>query len=119
MTAAGYKRVGKAWKGCEGSSSVDKDGVEIRDLNGDGRPEAVITASGYECYGNAGQGFAVLRAVPGGWKTMAEETGDSDLSQRARRPGLPGHRDRRSGRLLPGRALERKELPGRRRPYGR
>ena len=81
MTAAGYKRVGKAWKGCEGSSSVDKDGVEIRDLNGDGRPEAVITASGYECYGNAGQGFAVLRAVPGGWKTMAEETGDSDLSQ--------------------------------------
>ncbi len=75
MKAAGFKRVGKAWKGCEGSSSVDKDGVEIKDLNGDGRPEAVITASGYECYGNAGQGFTVLRAVPGGWKTMAGETG--------------------------------------------
>ena len=75
MKAAGYKRVGKAWKGCDGSSSVDKDGVEIKDLNGDGRPEAVITASGYECYGNSGQGFTVLRAVPGGWKTMADETG--------------------------------------------
>ena len=66
---------GKAWKGCEGSSSVDKDGVEIKDLNGDGRPEAVITDSGTDCYGNAGQGFTVLRAVPGGWKTMAQETG--------------------------------------------
>ena len=89
MTAAGYRRVGKAWKGCEGSSSVDKDGVEIRDLNGDGRPEAVITASGYECYGNAGQGFAVLRAVPGGWKTMAEETGiPTSLNERGAR-GYP------------------------------
>ena len=119
MTAAGYKRVGKAWKGCEGSSSVDKDGVEIRDLNGDGRPEAVITASGYECYGNAGQGFAVLRAVPGGWKTMAEETGIPTFLKQRGAQGYPDIEIGGPGDVLPGRALERKELPGRRRPYGR
>ena len=83
MKAAGFKRVGKAWKGCEGSWSVEKDGVEIKDLNGDGRPEAVIAASGYECYGNAGQGFTVLRAVPGGWKTIAGETGIRPSSKSA------------------------------------
>jgi len=75
LSAGGFKRDGKAWKGCDGASSVDKDGVEIRDLNGDGRPEAVITDSSSECHGAAGQGFTVLMATPGGWKTMAQETG--------------------------------------------
>ena len=77
LTAGGFKHDGKAWKGCEGSSSVEKNGVEIKDLNGDGRPEAVITDSGLECYGMAGQGFTILMAVPGGWKMMAHETGIS------------------------------------------
>ena len=75
LTAGGFQRAGSAWKGCEGSSSVDKDGVEIRDLNGDGRPEAIITDSSTDCYGMAGQGFTIVRAVPGGWKRMAQETG--------------------------------------------
>ena len=75
LTAGGFRRAGSAWKGCEGASSVGKDGVEIRDLNGDGRPEAIITDSSTDCYGMAGQGFTIVRAVPGGWKKMAQETG--------------------------------------------
>ena len=111
LTAGGFKRDGKAWKGCEGSSSVDKDGVEIKDLNGDGRPEAVITDSSTDCYGMPGRGSPSLRAVPGGWKTMAQETGIPMFLEAARRPGLSGYRGRRPRHLLPGRALERTQLP--------
>ena len=108
--AGGFKHDGKAWKGCEGSSSVDKDGVEIKDLNGDGRPEAVITDSSTECYGKAGQGFTILMAVPGGWKTMAHETGIPMFLDARGAQGYPDIEVGGPGDVLSGRALERTQL---------
>src|SRR3546814_2649020 len=74
MRAAGLTRSGKVWKGCEGTSEADAKSVEIKDLNHDGRPEAIVTDSGM-CYGNTGQEFTVLRATPGGWAQMMQVTG--------------------------------------------
>src|SRR3546814_9411305 len=40
-------------------------------LNGDGRPEAVVTSYGTYCYGMTGQGYALLSKQPnGGWRMM-------------------------------------------------
>lgn len=75
MRAAGLIRSGKVWKGCEGTSEADAKSVEIKDLNHDGRPEVIVTDGGYECYGNTGQAFTILRATPGGWAQMLQVTG--------------------------------------------
>ncbi|MPS69534.1 MAG: hypothetical protein E2586_13675 [Novosphingobium sp.] len=75
MRAAGYTKSGNAWRGCGGSTSVTREAVELRDLNGDGRPEALVVADGTECFGAAGTGFQLLRPVPGGWKIMTDQTG--------------------------------------------
>ncbi|RIA47111.1 hypothetical protein DFR49_1679 [Hephaestia caeni] len=74
MRAAGLTRSGTVWKGCEGLSEADAKSVEIKDLNHDGRPEAIVTDSGM-CYGNTGQEFTILRATPGGWAQMMQVTG--------------------------------------------
>lgn len=74
MRAAGLSRSGNVWKGCEGASEAHDKSVAIRDLNHDGRPEAIVTDGGYQCYGNAGQKFTVLRPVPGGWAVMMQAT---------------------------------------------
>ncbi|MBY8829216.1 hypothetical protein [Hephaestia mangrovi] len=78
MRAAGLTRSGAVWKGCEGASEADAKSVEIKDLNHDGRPEVIVTDSGYQCYGNSGQEFTILRATPGGWAQMMQVTGILD-----------------------------------------
>ena len=41
----------------------------MRDLNGDGRPDAVVTDYGTECFGNTGQGFVIVtKDAAGAWK---------------------------------------------------
>lgn len=70
MIAGGYKHVGREWQGCEGSSTVTPADVAFQDLNGDGRPEAIVTEGGTECFGATGSGFQILRAVPGGWQSL-------------------------------------------------
>src|SRR3546814_17704680 len=81
MRAAGLTRSGKVWKGCEGTSEADAKSVEIKDLNHDGRPEAIVTDSGM-CYGNTGQEFTVLRSTPGGWAQMMPEIGRASCRER-------------------------------------
>ncbi|TCM22283.1 hypothetical protein EDF56_101970 [Novosphingobium sp. PhB165] len=49
--------------------------MELKDINGDGHPEALITAESTECFGMAGAGFQLLRQTPAGWQLMANETG--------------------------------------------
>lgn len=45
---------------------------EVRDLNGDGRPEALVTETGI-CYGNIGVRFWLLtQQASGQWKVMTE-----------------------------------------------
>jgi len=74
--AAGFAQRGEDWVGCDGNStaSIEKDGV--RDLNGDGTLEAIVTEQGSACYGNTGQGFYVLtQAGPGRWTPLFQSPG--------------------------------------------
>jgi hypothetical protein len=48
----------------------------VRDLNGDGKPEAIVTEGGTACYGNTGQGFHLLTQTgPGAWKVVYSSPG--------------------------------------------
>lgn len=78
--AAGFTKQGKQWKSdCNdpGTTSYGPGTVEMKgDLNGDGRPEAVVTESGTYCYGMTGTGFwLVSQQADDSWKLMARETG--------------------------------------------
>ena len=69
--AAGYKAKGQIWFGCaEGRLS------EVRDINGDGLPEAILTEGGTECHGMTGQGYSLVSKQSNGtWKLVSGGTG--------------------------------------------
>lgn len=74
--AAGFRQKGRDWVGCNGDStaSIEKDG--IRDLNGDGLLEAIVTEGGTACYGNTGQGFYLLsQGRDGRWRRIYNSPG--------------------------------------------
>lgn len=76
--AAGYKQKGKQWRACEDTSSSYTPGViqEVRDLNGDGRPEAILTEGGTFCYGHTGAGYSLVsKQANGSWKLITGGTG--------------------------------------------
>lgn len=83
--AAGFSRSGGVWKStnCKGleSESYEPGAIDTyRDLNGDGRPEAVVTEGGAICYGNTGTHFWLLsKQAAGGWKRMYDETAVPDV----------------------------------------
>ncbi len=73
--AAGFTQKGDQWRSaCEdpGTPSYTPGAIEtVRDLNGDGRPEAVVTEGGTYCYGHAGTGFTLVsKQADGTWKAM-------------------------------------------------
>ena len=69
--AAGYQLKGKRWMGCaEGMVS------EVRDINGDGLPDAIISEGGTECHGMTGQGYSLVSKQSNGtWKLVSGGTG--------------------------------------------
>lgn len=69
--AAGYKLKGKKWFACaEGQVG------EVRDINGDGLPEVIITEGGTECHGMTGEGYSLVsKQSSGTWKLMSGGTG--------------------------------------------
>ncbi len=79
--AAGFQRKGKRWVSgdCDDPSSASYSPGRVddyKDLNGDGRPEAVLGEGGTYCYGNTGQGFWLLsQQAGGGWKLLAQSQG--------------------------------------------
>lgn len=76
--AAGYKLKGKQWRSCDDPSASYAPGAiqEVRDANGDGLPEVVITEGGTFCYGNTGAGYSLVSKQPnGGWKLVTSGTG--------------------------------------------
>ena len=83
--AAGFAQRRGAWKSgnCDGaeSESYSPGSIETyRDLNGDGRAEAVVTEGGGMCYGMTGQHFWLLsKQADGSWKLMTEETAMPDF----------------------------------------
>ncbi len=76
--AAGFRLVENHWRSCDDSSAVYEPGAieEVRDINGDGLPEAVITESSVLCYGNTGFGFSLVSKQPDrSWKLVFKGTG--------------------------------------------
>jgi len=79
--AAGAVRRGAKWLIC--ADQPDPEGAtidSIRDLNGDGRAEALVIEGGTFCYGNTGAFFALVgQQADGSWKQIAAETGIAEF----------------------------------------
>jgi hypothetical protein len=64
---------------------------EVRDLNGDGQPEAVVSEGGSFCYGFTGTGFQLLsRQADGHWNRI---TGDIGIPEFLKTRGVGGWPD--------------------------
>ncbi|MCX8476719.1 MAG: hypothetical protein MT490_13045 [Sphingomonas sp.] len=77
--AAGFKLEGRQWKACgdPGTAGYMPGAIErVVDLNGDGRPEAVITEGSGYCFGMTGTGYAIVgKQADGSWKRIAQGPG--------------------------------------------
>lgn len=75
--AAGFRPTRGKYLACDPRAEL---GIEIRDLNGDGRPDAMITNYGTECFGNTGQGFVLVTQDAGGtWRRLFGSGGMPDF----------------------------------------
>jgi hypothetical protein len=84
FTAAGFTRRAGKWRtDCDepGSDSYEPGAIETyRDLNGDGRPEALVTEGSTFCYGNTGTGFVLLtRQAKGRWTKLHASPGIAEF----------------------------------------
>lgn len=83
--AAGFKQTKRGWEsGCDDPSAgaVYEAGVidQVKDLNGDGRPEAVVTEGGSYCYGNTGTAFWIVsQQANGSWKAIYNDIGIAEF----------------------------------------
>ena len=77
--AAGFAQVRGQWRSCDApADSIYTPGeiAEVRDLNGDGNPEAIITEGSAFCYGGDEVGFSLVsKQVDGTWKVMVHGQG--------------------------------------------
>lgn len=76
--AAGFKLKGKRWQACDDPSPSYTPGAidDVRDLNGDGLPEAIISEGSTSCYGNTEAGYSLVsKQADGSWKLMAKGAG--------------------------------------------
>ena len=76
--AAGFKLSGKQWRACDDPTAGYTPGAvqEVRDLDGDGRPEAILVEGGTFCYGNTGAGYSLVsQQANGRWKLITSGTG--------------------------------------------
>jgi hypothetical protein len=94
--AAGYHKRGGQWDASDEPGSAPEDscpatiqdqlfdrGPAIRDLNGDGRPEVIVTSMGLACYGMTGQAFEIVTPTATGWRHVFGETGIPTFIRRA------------------------------------
>lgn len=74
--AAGAVRRGSGWVICADDPNAAATIDEMRDLNGDGRPEAVVTEGGMFCHGRAEAGFTLLsKQADGRWRSVFAVSG--------------------------------------------
>jgi hypothetical protein len=97
--AAGFSRHGGEWRtgACQPpEGSYSPGAIETyQDLNGDGRPEAVVTEQGGMCYGMTGQGFWLLSKQAGGsWRLLTKGVA---IPEFLRTRGAAGYPDIRLG----------------------
>ena len=80
LRAAGFTSRGGKWTSGEGECEAYIEPEGVRDLNGDGKPELIITESGTFCYGNTGQGFYLMEKAPtGAWRTVYQSQGIPEI----------------------------------------
>lgn len=90
--AAGFTLKGKQWRHCDDPTPAYSPGeiAESRDLNGDGRLDAVITEGGTYCFGNTGTGYTVVsKQADGSWKKITGGTGIATFLPTRGRDGWP------------------------------
>lgn len=92
--AAGFTKRGAQWRSaCDdpGTLSYSPGAIEERkDLNGDGRPEAIVTEGGTYCYGNTGTGFwLVSQQTDGSWKLITNDMGMPEFLKTKGAAGWP------------------------------
>lgn len=76
MQAAGFMQKRGQWFGCDGATTPTIEAKDVRDINGDGQLDAIVTDSGTACYGSAEQGFVVVSRGPGGqWRKIYASQG--------------------------------------------
>lgn len=89
--AAGAVQRGGKWLLC--AEQPDPEGASIdeyRDLNGDGRPEAVLGEGGTFCYGSDGHGYVLLsKQADGSWKVMDNNSGYAGFLETKGKDGWP------------------------------
>lgn len=77
--AAGFTLRGQQWQACgdPGTASYSPGAIEtVRDINGDGRPETVITEGSTYCFGMTGTGYSLLsKQADGKWKLITAGPG--------------------------------------------
>ena len=77
--AAGFQQRNGRWEGCgdPGTASYGPGKIEhYGDVNGDGRPEAVVVESSVYCYGHTGTGFVLLtRSAAAAWRKLHDSEG--------------------------------------------
>jgi hypothetical protein len=90
--AAGATRRGTKWVLCVDQPQPEGLRVDLyRDLNGDGRPEVILTEGGTFCYGRDEAGFAFLtKEASGAWRKMTEGSG---LPEPLKTKGAAGYPD--------------------------
>ena len=79
FTAAGFTQIAGAWRACEDPDTASyQAGVieQVTDLNGDGRPEAIIAEHSGFCYGMQGSGYVLVsKQANGGWTLVTSGSG--------------------------------------------
>ena len=77
--AAGFTQVESQWRACEdpGTASYSPGAMDqVADLNGDGRPEGIISESSSFCYGMQGSGYALVsKQADGAWNLITSGSG--------------------------------------------
>jgi hypothetical protein len=80
--AAGFKQSGREWVRCEDRSPSHQNGsMEIADLNGDGAPEAWVTESSTNCYGNTAEAVVLVTKKGPAWVVLLDAVGVADTRQ--------------------------------------
>lgn len=89
--AADAKQQGGRWVICTDDPQTSGASIEdIRDLNGDGRPEAVVVEDGTFCNGASGARFALVsQQADGGWRSMLASEGMAEVLSPKGKDGWP------------------------------
>ena len=86
FTAAGFKNTNGSWRG---KCSMGHIPV-IKDINGDGRLDAIVRDGGTECYASTGVGFYLLTTQKNGkWTRIFNSPGEPQFLKSVGRLGWP------------------------------